>query len=295
VGHLALAVVILAAVLAAGWATRTHAPPAAPAPPRASAELGALRLDVAPYWTAEPIASSGVRGLDERVTAAFAPVAGLRAHAVITLAPIEDATLVPHQLRALLAQPLPAPERTTLLGAAAWRYPAQPLSDDRLLEVTVAPTSAGVLAVACIGRDSSWMAASGCAEGVRWIALGGARRIAPAPDLALRRSAPAVLARLGQRRRGLRARLRAAPSRRARARVATRISAAYGRAASALAPVAPASGPAHELVAALGATRGAYRALALARAAGAPRRTLRARSAIVRGDARIDAALAGLR
>jgi hypothetical protein len=290
-----LASVLLA--LAAGWLARdavTTEPPPPPPPPRA-VDLGPVRVAVAGPWAPERFALGGVPGLDERATAVFAPAPGLPAHAIVTLAPIADTTLVPAAIRALLSRPLPAPRKTELLGVAAWRYGSQPLSGDRIAEVTVAPTSAGALAVACVAESTSWVAASGCAEGVKRLSIAGATWLTPAPDLALLAAAEPVVERLDRRRATLRAKLRAATTRRGQSRIAGRLAREYALAAATLAPSAPGTGGGKRLVAALRDASAWHRALAKAAANTWPVRYRRARRGIARRDAHLRRTLAQLR
>jgi hypothetical protein len=293
--YLALALAALLLALAAGWLVRsavTDEPPPLPPPPR-SVDLGPVRAAVAGAWAPERLALAGVPGLDERAGAAFAPAPGLPAHAVVTLAPIDDATLVPAALRSLLSRPLPAPRKAALLGVPAWRYGPQPLPGDRIMEVTVAPTTAGALAVACVSESTSWVAASGCATGVKRLSIRDASWVAPSPDLALRAESEGVIASLDQRRIALRAKLRAAASPRAQRRIAGRLAVRYALAAAALDPLA-AGDTGHAIVAALRAGSASYRALATAAGNTWPARYRQARRGVARSDAELRRTLARL-
>jgi hypothetical protein len=291
----ALAAVLLA--LAAGWLVRSAVTPEPPPPPAAphSIDVGPVRAAVAGSWAPERFALAGIPGLDERMTAVFAPTPGLPAHAIVTLAPIDDTTLVPAAIRSLLSRPLTSPRKSELLGVAAWRYGAQPLPGDRIMEVTVAPTSAGALAVACVAASPSWVAASGCAAGLERMSIEGATWLAPSQDLALQAKAEGVVERLDSRRVALRAKLRAATTRRGQSRIAGRLAREYARAAVSLAPSAPAAGPGRRLVAALRDASASHRALAKAAANTWPARYRQARRGIARRDANLRRALAELR
>ena len=295
--YLVIAVASVLLALAAGWIVRsatTQEPPPPPPAPR-SVDLGLVRVAVGGSWAPARLALAGVPGLDERTTAAFAPTPGLPAHAIVTLAPIEDATLVPAALRSLLSRPLPEPRKAQLLGAPAWTYGAQPLPGDRIMEITVAPTSAGALAVACVSKSSSWVAASGCAKGLKRMSIEDASWLAPSQDLALRAKAAGVIERLDSRRVAMRAKLRSAETPRAQSRIAGRLAREYALAASTLAPSAPAGGPGKRLVAALRDSSATHRALATAAANQWPARYRRARRAITRRDVHLRRTLAELR
>jgi hypothetical protein len=109
--------------------------------------------------------------------------------------PAADASLVPAALRA----ELPAPRRATLADLEAWGYgPFR--AKDRVVEVTVAPTTSGVLAVTCSAPPASWSAALDCADGVHAITSVKAQALAPAADLAFRQSADPILGALDDRR-----------------------------------------------------------------------------------------------
>ena len=140
-----------------------------------------------------------------------------------------------------------------------------------MLEVTVAPTTGGMLAVACAAPPASWNAALGCEAGVRAITSAGSEALAPAADLAFRQAAGPVLRMLdGERVAGRRA-------------LATRLSAAaaladaHRAAAAELEPfVVP--GPPADVVAALRDAARGYDALRRRSAAAA--RFIAARRAI---------------
>lgn len=225
----------------------------------------------------------------------FSPAPGLRARALVAFTQPDDPSLVPVALRARLQDPLPAPRRTRLGGAPAWTYLERRLADGRLMDVTVAPTTLGVLTVACTAPEREWSAGRGCAAGVRKVSIGDARPLAPADDLALRARAPAVIERLNERRTELRRRLARATTVGGQARFATRLSRAYARAASELAGVAPAAGEPAGVVALLTRASGAYDRLAVAARARWPKRHRMARKAVKKTDRALRRALTGLR
>jgi hypothetical protein len=155
-----------------------------------------------------------------------------------------------------------------------------------VVEVTLAPTTAGVFAVACSAPPETWSTAIGCAAGIRSIDAGG-DGLLPAPDLAFRRQAPAVLGTLD----GKRVAGRAALARGRRVAAARTLAGAHRAAAAALAPLA-APGATTETVAALRRAAASYDALA--RAAGRAR-YIAARRSVTRAEAGLAAALKRLR
>ena len=156
--------------------------------------VGGMQLEVAPAWTQ----AGAAPGPDAPGAESYAPVAGMPARALLVAGPAADASLVPTALRAQLPAQLPSPRRTKLAGLPAWTY--GPISDGaRVIAVTVVPTTVGVLAVACSAPTETWSAALGCEAGVRTIVSGG-DALVPAPDLAFRQRAPAVLAKLDGKR-----------------------------------------------------------------------------------------------
>jgi hypothetical protein len=286
---------VLFAIVAglAGWVARSAvAPtPAAPtAPPRAIA-LGSVGLSVPGAWA--PVRGP-VGGLPElgHDTAVFAPVPGLTARAVVTLAPFDDETLVPAALRPLMG--FGGPTRSALAGMRAWTYRPQGVAGGRLAQVTVAPTTAGSIAVVCMAPAGAWSGAAGCGEGLTSANLHGATPLVPSATLAFRRLLAPVIERLGARRAELRARLRSAPTRRGQARFAARLDGAHGRAAAALAPRA-ASGATHAVVVTLTRIARWYRRLSAAAANGWPVRYRRARAAVRRHDRALARTLARVR
>lgn len=286
----AIAVIIAALV---GWALRaasTSQPPPPVAQPL-SAKAGPVAVTVDGAWaTARSV--PGVSGLDPKATAAFTPASGLRAYAFVTLAPVGDTSLLPAPVRALMPDTLPKPRPTELLGMPAWHYTEQQIAGDRTIEVTVVPSTAGVLAVACIAPRESWVAALGCAGGVRQLSLRDGAWLEPGPDLAAQARLPATVAALDARRVPLRKQLQAANTRGAQARFARRLSRAYAAAAATLAPVTRAKSPADNVVNALRGTAAAQGKMSAAAAAGQPKRYRNAKRAVKRGDAALKRALA---
>lgn len=296
-GRVAIAATVAALLLAlaAGWLLRgaVTAAPAPAAPAAHPVDLGAIALTVDGGWTAaQPVA--GVDGLDAASTKAFAPAAGLQARVLATIGPIDHPTLVPAALRALLPDRVGSPQPARLAGLPAWHYGEQALAGGRLMELTVAPTTAGVLAVACIAGTHEWMAAEGCARSVRAVDLGAARALEPDEAMALRAALPAAIDRLGARRTELRVRLRAATTRRGQSLLAGRLARAYERAAATLAPIAPAQGRGTGVAPRLRRSAAAYRRMAVTARRNQPSRFRRAGRSVARREAAVNRALARL-
>jgi hypothetical protein len=243
--------------------------------------MGGMQLEIPGAWTpARP-----ARGMDAPGVVTFAPAAGLPVRARLVTGPPADASLVPAALRSQLPADLPPPRRARLAGLPAWTY--GPIDDGkRVLELTLAPTVAGVLAVECSASPETWSAALGCEAGVRAIASGG-DALVPAPDLAFRRRAPAVFRTLDAKR----VAGRAALARGRRIAAARKLAGAHRAAAAALAPLA-APGATTETVAALRRAAAGYDAFA--RAAGRAR-FIAARKGVVRAEAGLAGALKRLR
>jgi hypothetical protein len=233
IAGIALAVAGLA--LGAGWwaggAARDGDPAAAPR--GLVAEVGAVRVRALPGWMPDEAPEAAALPPE---TAVFAVDPSRDARAIVTLAPATDATLLPAALRERLARAPRSHAPTRLAGRPAWRYERLPMRSGRVLDATLLPTTAGVLAVACVRPRSE----AGCGGTPPGLELGSTAVLAPAADLVLRRRLPAAIERLDRRRVPLRRALRAAPTRRAQARVAGRLAAAHARTRSRLAPVAPA-------------------------------------------------------
>ena len=279
----AVAVALVLAAALAGWVGRTVSTPvpAAP-PPRASLiDLGPLRVAAPGAWAPERTAIKGMEGLPTGASS-FAPVPGLAARAVVSLAPFDDPTLVPVPLRTLVTGA--QPRRAKLAGLPAWTYPPHELAGGRMAQVTVSPTTAGSLTVVCIAPAAAWSGAARCAEGLAGASFHGAESLVPSPTLAFRRHLAPVVEHLGARRAHLRARLRGATTRRGQARLAGRLGRAHGRAAAALAPSAPAAGAPRRVVRLLRANARSYGRLSVAARRGWPVRYRRARAAIRRTD-----------
>jgi hypothetical protein len=288
-GMLALVAVACAAAAAfagrlAGEAVVTQPTPNGPTVQAAT--VGAATLVAPASWAgAEQIPEA--LGLDPTSTAAFATRPGLRAYAVATLAPADHPTLIPRPLRLLLNTAPPPPVPTRLAGRPAWRYGRLPASGGRSVELTVAATTAGSLAIACVASPDAGAAVAGCASDIHDVALAGASWLAP-DELAARTGLAAVVERLDRQRVARRAALRRARTPAAQSRIARRLAGSYVRAASALDRPAP-------VVKALRAAARAHRRLAAAAASKRRRGFRAARRAVAARDAALTRALARAR
>jgi hypothetical protein len=288
--QLTVAALILVTAAASGWTLRAVTTGSAlrPAAAPVAATLGPATVTTADGWVLD---APGTTIGD--ASAEFSPVPGLRAKAIVVFDAMQHPSLVPGELRAMLRDPLPAPRRARLAGAPAWTYAQRPLADGRLMKVTVAPTTRGVLAVACIATRNAWTAARDCATGIREVSLSGVAALVPGPDLALRARLPGVIERLDARRTDLRPRLARAGTRHGQARLAARLSRAYARAAAGLRPVAPERGASARVVRQLTRAARAHRRLAVATRARRPERHRVARRAVTASERALRHTLAG--
>jgi hypothetical protein len=160
------------------------------------------------------------------------------------------------------------------------------------MDLTVLPTSAGVLAVACVAPRFAWSAAVGCAAAIKRVNVSGAAIFTPAANLSFRLRLPAVVAALDRARVSDREALRDARTRPGQARIAARLARAHRAAVAAVRPLAADQGA--PLLLALQATGTAYDRLARAAAHGWPSRYRASRLAVSRADARLTRALRDL-
>jgi hypothetical protein len=275
--------VALVAAGLAGWSLGgVWGAPQTVAAPAPAVVIGDMRFGLPAGWAPAPEGGQ-----------AFVPAPGLPARALLVSGPAVDRSLIPASLRESLPADLPDPRRTELGGLPAWAY--GPLrGEGRTLEVTVAPTSTGMLAVACSAPPDAWVAALGCADRVRGIALGAGRALTPTAELGFRQRSRVVVGDLDARRvRGRRSLARAAGPR-SRAAAARRLAAAHRGAANRLAPLA-AGGASADAVGALRRAERGYARLAVAARHGARRRFANARAAIRAADADLVRALQRLR
>ena len=279
--QIAVAVLVVLAAAVAGRMLQELTRGGAPTAPEAgrAVTLGPVSLDVPLGWVPARSGASEVPGLSTGAVA-FATAPGLEALGIVSAEPPDAAALVAAPLRAILRGPLGAPRRVTLAGMPAWEYGELAVSGDRTMEVTVAPTTAGVVTVTCIAPTYAWVAADGCASGMSRSASDRAHWLEPRSDLALALALPTALRELSAGRAELRAGLRAAATPRAQAGAARALASLYGAIASDLRPVAPPAGTGARLVSDLLATEAAYGRLGAAALAhdrsayGAARKTI---------------------
>jgi hypothetical protein len=296
VGAVAAAVALTLGAVAAilGWAAGRAT---APSPPQRAASTlaiaGPAHVSLPSNWVPGQATATGIRGIDPKTTAVFSLFAGLRAHGLVMFGQPDDPSLIPSVLRETLARTPGEPRTGLLAGRRAWLYAGVPLTvRDNLIDVTVVPTTAGVLTIACVASPSVWAAASGCASDVQQITVDGASPVPPA-EMSSQWRLLVALTQLEGARATARKRLQAATTPRAQARVARRVGAAYGSAVTAVAPHADGS-QAETIVSLLRQTGEGYERLAAAATAGQGRKYDAARAAIRKSEAALADALAQL-
>jgi hypothetical protein len=165
---------LVAALLAAALTWLVLSSLGGAAPSRTSSgrvvTLGAAAVSVPAVWERERSADARLPELGVRVEV-LAPAPGLSAHAVVVLSPGG----LPSPLREVLGD-LGRGRSETLAGLPAIRYAPRPVGGGRVADLTVAETTSGTLAVACIAREDSWTGAAGCADA---LAAGRGLRAAP--------------------------------------------------------------------------------------------------------------------
>jgi hypothetical protein len=252
--------------------------------------LGFGRLKVPPNWTAITPARAGIPGLDPASTRAFRIDDGLGRHAFVTLAPPADHWLIPSSLRPALRPPLGAPVPAFLAGYPAWSYSNVATTRPNVaMELTVVPTTAGVLGVACTSRLV--VGPSGCDLDVKQIFVSAARVLRPTADTAFRLAVSPVLTRLQDDRAAIERQLNAAGDAGAQALALDAFGKAYTTAARGLDRFAPRPGPAATLVASLDSAGRAYRAAGTAASIGAFGDYSVARAAVRAAESKVATAL----
>jgi len=287
---LALLCTVLAAL--AGWgaarALRSHSQDVGAS---RTITIGLARLKVPASWTAIKAAGAGIPGLDSPSTRAFRIDDGLGRHAFVTLAAPADRRLIPASLRPELRSPFGAPIPTFLAGYPAWAYSGiSTAHPDVVVQLTVLPTTAGVLAVACPSR-SAVAAPSGCEQDVDQLFVGDAHVLRPTPETAFQLAMPAVLTRLQDDRAAIAPRLAAARDGGAQAQALQAVGKAYAAAARRLDPLAPRRGWAATLLAALHSAARAYGAAGTAAGIGALGDYSVARAAVMAAESKVATAL----
>jgi hypothetical protein len=285
----ALLVVLVAAAI--GWALGgqlTKEPPVPAVPSERLAALGPLHFDLDGAWT--PVAAKGeLADMRVRELRVFAPVAGLPGRTWIARAPATDRTLVPTSIRDRLAKPLGPPQKTIVAGHTAWSYGTLALRSGEQLELTVLPTSAGMVLFGCEASKAWWSTVTGCARSVR--AVGGASTVLPSAALPFQHRIGKVVTVLNRKRRYAGRALLHAHTPAGQSAAALRIAAAHRAAAAALAPLAPKSGAPAALLRRLRASAAAYGALGHAAARHDRPRYAAARHRAHRADAALRKAL----
>jgi len=234
------AAILLVAALAGHWAAGGNGEqrPRPGAPGRAPA-LGPLRIAPPTEWRRLPASAAGIKGIDKLPTQVFDRASGLSSRAVLTFAPLDataTASLLPKPLQDAAARPLGRPRAVRLDGRRAWLYFAVPVRrTSETMEITVLPTTAGVLAIACVAPTLAFSAAAGCASALD-LTLQRARALRPTDDLGFRVRLGAIAGRLDRERVERRAALSRVRTRRAQGRAAHRLAVGHERAARSLAP-----------------------------------------------------------
>jgi hypothetical protein len=256
-----------------------------------SVTLGPASLKVPTSWTAINSASAGITGLDSSSTRAFRIEDGLGQRAFVTFAAPADRWLIPSSLQRELRPPLGAPIPGFLAGYPAWSYSGVSTARPNVvMELTVLPTTAGVLAVACTSR-SAVAASSDCDQDVEQLFVLGAHVLRPTPETAFRLAMSPVLTRLQDDRAAVEPKLIAARDAGAQAQALQAFGEAYSAAARELDPLAPRSGPAATLVASLRGAASAYRAAGMAASIGAFGDYFVARAAVKAAESKVATAL----
>jgi hypothetical protein len=231
----------LAAVAGVGLG-RVAAPEESQQPSPSAVSVGPARVLVPSGWDPAPMGSTDVPGLDAERAFAFETTPGLSEWGVILFSRTTEPSLIPAELRKELQGPLPAPARTRLAGSPAWKYRGLATGrPDVRADVTVLPTTAGVLAVIC----TSGLTLSGndlCAGDVESVTVRGARVLLPSPSLPLQQALPAVLDDLDRARLEDRAKLSAARTPEGQALAAGRLAADHRASARAIRAAAGSAG-----------------------------------------------------
>jgi hypothetical protein len=287
----ALAFACIVAAALAGWGVARALRSPNVAGSSRTVTLGLARLKVPPTWTAIEPASAGIPGLESASTRAFRIDDGLAQRAFVTLAPPADRWLIPSSLRPALRPPFGAPIPAFLAGYPAWSYSSVATAHPNVvMDLTVLPTTAGVLAVACTSR-SVVAAPSECDQDVEQIFVSAARVLRPTADTAFRFAMSPVLARLQDHRAALEPKLNAARDAGAQALALQAFGKAYATAARGLDRFAPRVGRAPALVASLHKAARAYRAAGMAASVGAFGDYFVARAAVTAAESQVAKAL----
>jgi len=252
------------AALAGQWVARQSAaqPSRFEASTRAPA-LGPVDVAFPSEWRRLPAKAAGLAGIERQPTLVFEQARGLPALAVLTVASlksVDSPSLLPEPLRGGARIPLGPPRMVRRDGRRAWTYTAVPVPRGRqMMDITVLPTTAGIVTVACMAPELTFSVAAGCESRLR-LTLRSAQAIRPTRDLGFRLRLGDVVKHLDLARVQQRARLLRARTSKAQARAALRLATAHARAARALAPLV-ATGASAEMVALLRESSRGYQRL----------------------------------
>jgi hypothetical protein len=270
------------------WAGQRKASgPIEPLAATRSVQAGAATLTVPRGWRIITLPPGRKGGSSTTLT----PRSGSPDRVIVTMGGAADRSLVPPQLRSLVRDLGRGPQPVSLAGHRAWRYAAVPAQNSNgAIDVTVLPTTAGVLGIACAPAGWSWSAPSGCSSSIESVAVDSAEILVPQPDLAFRLRLPAVLDALNQARVRDRAALRRATTAKGQAQLAQALAREHLAAADSLRPAASAAGT--PLVDRLTDTARAYDELARAAAGGSAARYAAARQRVTSAEEQLAAAAA---
>jgi hypothetical protein len=288
---LAFACMVAAALVGWGVARALRSPTRDAAGASRTITLGPASLKVPASWSAINDASAGIPGLDSTSTRGFRIEDGLGQRAFVTLAAPADRWLIPSSLRRELRPPFGTPIPGFLAGYPAWSYSGVSTAHPNVvMELTVLPTTAGVLAVACTSR-SAVAASSNCDQDVEQLFVSGAQILRPTPDTGFRLAMSPILTRLQDDRAAVEPKLIAARDGGAQAQALLAFGEAYAAAARRLDPLAPRLGQAATLVASLHSAARAYRAAGVAASTGAFGDYFAARAAVKAAESKVATAL----
>jgi hypothetical protein len=268
------------------WAGQRQAPgPTEPLAATRSVRAGAATLTVPTGWRIVALPAGGAGGASTRLT----PAPGSPDRVIVTVGEAVDRSLVPPQLRRLVLDLGEGPQPVNLGGHRAWRYATLPARNSNdAIDVTVLPTTAGVLGIACASAGWSWSAPYGCSPSIESVAVDSAEILVPQPDLAFRLRLPGVLGALNQARVRDRAALRRATTAKGQAQLAQALAREHLAAADSLRPAASAAGT--PLVDRLTDTARAYDELAQAAAGRSAARYAAARQRVTSAEQQLAAA-----
>jgi hypothetical protein len=299
-GFPAVAVALVAGAAVAGFLAGGSGAPAQEPETRSSVAAGGIGLEYTSGWRRVDADAQAIPGTTLRDPIALAPARGpAGARLVAGHVAAASASLLPAGLRVRLPR-LPARDDAVRLGeTAAYRYAGlRPRDSDRRVDLYVAPTTAGVAALACIAPPRlSGSFASACADVARTLELSGERAYPLGPDRGFAERLDRAVRVLGARLVRARKELRAARRPAGQGRVAGELRGAYRRAAGAVGrgDVSPAVAAGREAIeAALRRAATRYERLARAARAGEQRSYDRARGAIRRAEAGVRRALGQL-